>query len=330
MSVSSNFGSRVSGAGAELESGRSDRDNRQQDLSGGAGRRNDQDASMSTSIFTTTAIKATSRSPMSRGLDEATASSMLDLSSGKDKSQRQQEKEEEEKEKERDAKEIDKDRERRDKEREREERRERRKEKERRREERKQKKELSKTSMSKSDDVKRSMDGPIVSEDLLRAAGVAMNEIGDIPDADVDVPQFKRTTETESRPRLEEATENKENEQGFKSGNAFEQLMLRPHPLITDFLSREKRRINQKGAFTLADFVSDAELFQLLLQYLTFYDWSLLASVSRVIRIVMVQKKDVREEILERYLSGTIGYQRWSWDEPEPLSLSIQVSFSQG
>jgi len=271
---------------------------------------------------------------MSRGLDEATAPSMHDLSSSsrdKDKSQCQQEKEKEEKEKERDAKEIDKDQERRDKEREREERRERRKEKERRREARKQKKELSKTSMSKSDDVQRSMDGPIVSEDLLKAAGVAMNEIGDIPDADVDVPQFKRTTmitEAESQSCLEEATENEENEQEFQTENTFEQLMLGPHPLIVDLLSREKRRINKKGAFTLADFVSDAELFQSLLQYLTFYDWSLLASVSRVIRIVMVQKKDVREEILERYLSGTIGYQRWSWDEPEPLSLSIQVSLS--
>ena len=270
---------------------------------------------------------------MSRGLDEATASLMHGLSSSsrvKDKSQFQQEKGKEEKEKERHAKEIDKDQERRDKEREREERRERRKEKERRREARKQKKELSKTSMSKSDDMKRSMDGPIVSEDLLRAAGIALNEIGDIPDADVDVPHFKRTTiltETELRSCLEEATENEDNEQGFQTENTFEQLMLEPHPLIADLLSREKRRIDKKGAFTLADFVSDAELLQSLLQYLTFYDWSLLASVSRAIRIVMVQKKDVREEILERYLSGTIGYQRWSWDEPDPLSLSIQVSF---
>jgi len=174
------------------------------------------------------------------------------------------------------------------------------------------------------------MDGPIVSEDLLRAAGIALNEIGDIPDADVDVPHFKRTTiltETELRSCLEEATENEDNGQGFQTENTFEQLMLEPHPLIADLLSREKRRIDKKGAFTLADFVSDAELLQSLLQYLTFYDWSLLASVSRVIRIVMVQKKDVREEILERYLSGTIGYQRWSWDEPDPLSLSIQVSF---
>jgi len=266
-------------------------------------------------------------------MDEAAASSMLDLSSSskdKDKSQHQQEKDKQEKEKERDAKEIDKDQERRDKEREREERRERRKEKERRREERKQKKGLSKTSVSKSDDVKRAMAGPIVGEDLLRAAGVAMNELGDIPDADVDVPQLKRTTmitEPESPSCLEDATENEENDQGSKTKITFHQLMLRAHPLIADLLSREKRRINKKGAFTLADFVSDAELFQSLLQYLTFFDWSLLASVSRVIRVVMVQKKNVREEILERYLSGTIGYQRWSWDEPEPLSLSIQVRF---
>ena len=323
-----------------MDSDRGDRNGRRQDLFEGTRRRSDQDfvdgASTSASTFTTTTVKATPRFTMSRGLDEASASSMHDFSSSnknKDESQGEKEKEE----RERDAKEKEKDKEHRDKEREREERRERRKEKERRREEKKQKKELSKTSISKSDGAKRSMSGPVVSEELLRAAGVAVNEIGDIPDADGDVDesrrivsQFQRTTiitETESWSRHEEATENEENEQGSKFENTFEQLMLTPHPLITDLLSREKRRINKKGAFTLADFVSDAELLQLLLEYLTFYDWSLLASVSRVIRVVMVQKKDVREEILERYLSGTIGYQRWSWDEPEPLSLSLQVCF---
>ncbi|KXN92047.1 hypothetical protein AN958_10034 [Leucoagaricus sp. SymC.cos] len=100
--------------------------------------------------------------------------------------------------------------------------------------------------------------------------------------------------------------------------------MATPHPLILTLLSREKRRINKKGPFTLADFVSDAELLKLLLEYLSFYDWCLLASVSRVIRVVMVQKKDAREEVLERFLGGTVGYRRWAWEEQEPLGLSLQ------
>lgn len=88
---------------------------------------------------------------------------------------------------------------------------------------------------------------------------------------------------------------------------------------------REKHRANKHGPFTLTDFISDPELLMMLLEYLTFYDWCVLASVSREIRIVMVQKREIREEILERFLK-TVGYQRWSWEDSEPLSLSLQVS----
>ncbi|XP_006456269.1 hypothetical protein AGABI2DRAFT_195461 [Agaricus bisporus var. bisporus H97] len=74
----------------------------------------------------------------------------------------------------------------------------------------------------------------------------------------------------------------------------------------------------------LTDFIADPEFLQMLLEYLNFFEWSLLASVSRTIRIVMVQKRDLREEILERFLRP-VGYQRWSWEEsPEALSLSLQ------
>lgn len=104
--------------------------------------------------------------------------------------------------------------------------------------------------------------------------------------------------------------------------------VMPPPPLIADMIARaaarEKHRVTKGGPFTLADFVSDPEYLKMLLEYLSFYDWCVLASVSRVIRIMMVQKKEVREEILERYLK-TVGYERWRWEDAEPLSLSLQV-----
>lgn len=109
----------------------------------------------------------------------------------------------------------------------------------------------------------------------------------------------------------------------------FSQLMSPPPPLIADMVARvaekEKLRVNTRGPYMLTDFVSDPEFLQMLLEYLGFYDWCLLASVSRMIRIAMVQKREVREEILERFLRP-VGYQRWDWEEAEPLSLSLQVS----
>jgi hypothetical protein len=39
----------------------------------------------------------------------------------------------------------------------------------------------------------------------------------------------------------------------------------------------------------------------------------------------MVQKKDVREEILEGFVGSNVGYRRWSCDEWVPLSLWLQV-----
>ncbi|KAF9448079.1 hypothetical protein P691DRAFT_670166 [Macrolepiota fuliginosa MF-IS2] len=86
---------------------------------------------------------------------------------------------------------------------------------------------------------------------------------------------------------------------------------------------REKHRVTKDGPFSLADFVSDPEYLKMFLEYLSFYDWCVLASVSRVIRVVMVQKREAREEILERYLR-TVGYERWMWEGVEPLSLSLQ------
>jgi hypothetical protein len=79
--------------------------------------------------------------------------------------------------------------------------------------------------------------------------------------------------------------------------------------------------------FPLAKFASNPQLLANLLSYFSFWDWCILSSVTREIRILLVQKKELREEVLERYLR-TVGYSRWAWsEEREPLSLSLQVCF---
>ena len=76
---------------------------------------------------------------------------------------------------------------------------------------------------------------------------------------------------------------------------------------------------------TIIDFLSDPQLLSSLLSFFTFYDWCLLSSLSKEIRILLVQSPVLRETVLERFLK-TVGYSRWIWDDPDPLLLSLQVS----
>ena len=76
--------------------------------------------------------------------------------------------------------------------------------------------------------------------------------------------------------------------------------------------------------YTIIDFLSDPQLLSLLLSFFSFYDWCLLSSLSKEIRILLVQSPALRETVLERFLK-TVGYSRWIWDDPDPLSLSLQV-----
>jgi hypothetical protein len=66
------------------------------------------------------------------------------------------------------------------------------------------------------------------------------------------------------------------------------------------------------------------QLFRILLQYLSFYDWCILQGVSKSLRSQLSHIKELKEEVLERYLS-TIGYTRWIWEEKEPLTISLRV-----
>ena len=66
------------------------------------------------------------------------------------------------------------------------------------------------------------------------------------------------------------------------------------------------------------------QLLRALLQYMTFYDWCILQGVNKSLRSQLSHVKELKEEILERYLS-TIGYSRWVWEEDEPLMISLRV-----
>ena len=79
-----------------------------------------------------------------------------------------------------------------------------------------------------------------------------------------------------------------------------------------------------RDPITLVQFLSDPTLLSTLLAFLSFYDWCMLLAVSKEIRILLVRTKELREVVLEKYLR-TVGYSRWMWDDPEPLSLSLQV-----
>jgi hypothetical protein len=74
----------------------------------------------------------------------------------------------------------------------------------------------------------------------------------------------------------------------------------------------------------LTGFLSDLDLVRSLLPFLSFCDWCSVLSLSRVIRHTFVQDPQLRETVLERFLR-LVGYTRWVWEEPDPVSLSLQV-----
>ena len=67
------------------------------------------------------------------------------------------------------------------------------------------------------------------------------------------------------------------------------------------------------------------QLLHTLLEYMTFYDWCILQGINKSLRSQLSHVKELKEEVLERYLS-TIGYARWVWEEDEPLVISLRVN----
>ncbi|KAF5339725.1 hypothetical protein D9611_009086 [Ephemerocybe angulata] len=94
-------------------------------------------------------------------------------------------------------------------------------------------------------------------------------------------------------------------------------------PIVGEELEALNLEKAQETSFPLNRFVSNPQLLTHLLSYLSFYDWCILSSVTREVRVTLVQSPHLREEVLERYLK-TVGYARWAWEDREPLSLSLQ------
>lgn len=97
-----------------------------------------------------------------------------------------------------------------------------------------------------------------------------------------------------------------------------------PYDPVTPKARPRPMTVFSMTAFDLCGFLSDAGLLFNLLSYLTFQEWIILSAISKQIRTQLQEERDLREEVLERYLE-TIGYERWAWEEEEPLPLSLQV-----
>ena len=76
--------------------------------------------------------------------------------------------------------------------------------------------------------------------------------------------------------------------------------------------------------YPLLAHLSQSALLENLLAHLAYYEWLTLASVSRDIRKALYE--DGREQVLARYLQ-TVGYCTWGWKDPEPLILTVHVSW---
>ena len=73
-----------------------------------------------------------------------------------------------------------------------------------------------------------------------------------------------------------------------------------------------------------SDFLSEPQLLRHLLEFFAFYDWCTVRSLSRAVRHLLVQNVVLRGTVLERFLRA-VGYLRWTWADPDPLLLSLQV-----
>ena len=81
---------------------------------------------------------------------------------------------------------------------------------------------------------------------------------------------------------------------------------------------------NKNPPYPLESHLVRPQLLGALLQYLSFYDWCILQAVSKSLRSQLGHVRELKEEVLERYLA-TIGYTRWIWGEKEPLVISLRV-----
>lgn len=80
--------------------------------------------------------------------------------------------------------------------------------------------------------------------------------------------------------------------------------------------------------YPLEQHVAEPALLGLLVGYLPFSDWLALSSVSKTIRSLLYDDRELTERVLERYLR-TVGYARWAFPESEPIALTLAVCVPQ-
>lgn len=100
---------------------------------------------------------------------------------------------------------------------------------------------------------------------------------------------------------------------------AQDRVLPRPRSEIPD----EPEEPQEPAAYPLVVHLSSPTLLENLLAYLSYYEWLTLASVSKEVRRVLYEEG--REQVLARYLN-TVGYCTWTWKDPEPLVLTVEVS----
>ena len=127
-----------------------------------------------------------------------------------------------------------------------------------------------------------------------------------------DAKRARKEARRLEREREREREKEKEKERSSEAATDATQEHEEPDELVSSYY------------FNLARLLSHHHVVRSLLEYMNFYEWCILSSISKEIRILLVQSPPLREEVLERFLK-TVGYGRWSWSEPEPLSLSLQV-----
>lgn len=77
--------------------------------------------------------------------------------------------------------------------------------------------------------------------------------------------------------------------------------------------------------YPIVQHLSNPALLGALLSELTFSEWISIWSLTKEVRKMLEDVRELREEVLERYL-GVVGYARWKWDPivPEPLRLTLK------
>jgi hypothetical protein len=70
--------------------------------------------------------------------------------------------------------------------------------------------------------------------------------------------------------------------------------------------------------------LSQPFLLHCVLRYLSYGDLMVLLWLNRFVRRSLTEVRELREEVLERYLR-TVGYVRWEFKQKEPLTLSLKV-----